>query len=62
MKKIKCPECKVETEWSKDNEFRPFCSKRCYMMDLGSWASGKHKIAGKPLLNLEEELGNITKH
>ena len=62
MKKIKCPECKVETKWSKDNEFRPFCSKRCYMIDLGSWASGKHKIAGKPLLNLEEELGNITKH
>ena len=54
MKKIKCPECKVETEWSKDNEFRPFCSKRCYMKDLGSWASGKHKIAGEPLLNLEE--------
>ena len=62
MKKIKCPECKVETEWSKDNEFRPFCSKRCYMKDLGSWASGKHKIAGEPLLNLEEELGDVTKH
>lgn len=62
MKKVKCPECKEETEWSKDNEFRPFCSKRCYMLDLGSWASGKNKIAGSSLLDSEEDLREITKH
>ena len=62
MKKIKCPECKAETEWSKNNEFRPFCSKRCYMLDLGSWATGKHKIAGSPLFDSEEDLEEITKH
>ena len=32
------------------------------MIDLGSWASGKHKIAGEPLLNLEEDLGDVTQH
>ena len=62
MKKVECPECKTKIEWSKSNEFRPFCSKRCYMLDLGSWASGKHEIAGDPLSNLEEDLGDITKH
>lgn len=62
MKKVKCPECKTEIEWTKENEFRPFCSKRCYMLDLGSWATGKHKIAGSPLFDSEEDLEEITKH
>ena len=62
MKKVKCPECNTEIEWTKENEFRPFCSKRCYMLDLGSWATGKHKIAGSPLFDSEEDLEEITKH
>ena len=62
MKKVKCPECKSEIEWTKENEFRPFCSKRCYMLDLGSWATGKHKIAGSPLFDSGEDLEEITKH
>ncbi len=47
-KKKPCPTCKgpVETE---GNEFRPFCSARCKLIDLGNWASEKYKIAGKEL-------------
>jgi|TARA_B100001750_G_C15079891_1_gene385347 endogenous inhibitor of DNA gyrase (YacG/DUF329 family) len=62
MKKVKCPECKKEVEWSKDSEFKPFCSKRCYMLDLGSWTTEKNKIAGSPLLDKEQDLSKITKH
>ena len=29
------------------NPFRPFCSERCQMVDLGTWASEKYRIAGK---------------
>jgi len=30
-------------DWEK-NTFRPFCSARCKMFDLGDWASEKYKI------------------
>ena len=34
--KIKCPICKTEVTWE-GNKYRPFCSERCKMRDLGSW-------------------------
>lgn len=43
--KIKCPTCKKSTEWE-DNEYRPFCSERCKLIDLGAWASGQYRIDG----------------
>jgi len=45
-RKIKCPVCKKEAAW-KDNPFRPFCSERCRMIDLGKWASEEYRIAGE---------------
>lgn len=44
-KKIICPICKKETRWD-DNAFRPFCSERCRLIDLGEWASERYRIAG----------------
>jgi len=45
MKKtIKCPECGKTTEYSPQNVYRPFCSKRCRLIDLGEWIDGKYKI------------------
>ena len=26
------------------NRFRPFCSERCQMIDLGTWASGDYEV------------------
>jgi endogenous inhibitor of DNA gyrase (YacG/DUF329 family) len=48
MKKIKitCPVCKKEAKWD-DNPFRPFCSERCRLIDLGKWASGEYRIEGE---------------
>ena len=43
---IKCPVCKKERAW-KDNPFRPFCSERCRMIDLGKWAAEEYRIAGE---------------
>ena len=45
--KIKCPGCKKESKWE-SNPFRPFCSERCKLIDLGAWASDTYKIAGRP--------------
>ncbi len=49
--KIKCPVCKKESAWE-GNSFRPFCSERCKLIDLGAWASEEYKIDGR----LEDEL------
>jgi endogenous inhibitor of DNA gyrase (YacG/DUF329 family) len=41
--KIKCPVCKKDTVWE-GNPFRPFCSERCGLIDLGKWADGKYFV------------------
>ncbi len=30
--------------------FRPFCSERCKLIDLGKWLGGEHAIPGEPVL------------
>ncbi len=45
--KLKCPTCQKAIEYSKENTFRPFCSERCKLIDLGEWASEGHRIEGK---------------
>ena len=49
MKTVKCPTCGKAVVWSEDNPWRPFCSKRCKLIDLGAWASESHRIPGEPL-------------
>lgn len=43
---ITCPSCKKETAWE-DNPFRPFCSERCRLIDLGKWAAEEYRVAGE---------------
>jgi uncharacterized protein len=44
--RVKCPTCRREIEWSVDNLFRPFCSDRCRLIDLGAWFSEERAIGG----------------
>ena len=41
---VKCPHCGTSLVYSTDNPFRPFCSERCKMIDLGQWADENYKI------------------
>ncbi|MBV8854156.1 MAG: DNA gyrase inhibitor YacG [Sinobacteraceae bacterium] len=43
--RVKCPTCKREIEWS-EAPFRPFCSERCRLIDLGAWLTEKNAIPG----------------
>ena len=43
--KIACPQCKKSIEYSLSNKFRPFCSERCQLIDLGDWANENFRIA-----------------
>lgn len=47
LPKTKCPTCGKPNTWQPDNQFRPFCSDRCKLIDLGEWASESRKIAGE---------------
>ena len=44
---VKCPTCKRTLDWSA-SEYRPFCSERCRLIDLGRWADERYVIAGPP--------------
>jgi uncharacterized protein len=41
---VKCPTCRRSVEWSPDSPYRPFCSDRCRLIDLGAWLTEQHKI------------------
>lgn len=45
----KCPHCGAEASLGKENRWRPFCSERCKLVDLGSWLSGSYRIPGDPV-------------
>lgn len=51
---LNCPICKKIVLWNEDFPFRPFCSDRCRLIDLGDWASESHRIAGDPVIPDEE--------
>lgn len=41
---INCPYCKKTSIYSDKNPYRPFCSERCKMIDLGDWADEKYRV------------------
>lgn len=42
---VKCPTCGIEVEWTPASKYRPFCSERCRLIDLGEWFNEEHKIS-----------------
>ncbi len=40
---LPCPRCGEPTQWE-DNPFRPFCSERCKLIDLGAWANDEYRL------------------
>ena len=52
---VSCPTCKRPVEWSEASRWRPFCSERCKLIDLGAWAAEKHAIPGEPIKEDDED-------
>lgn len=46
---VNCPTCEKEVIWSPASPYRPFCSQRCRLIDLGEWADEKRTIAGSEI-------------
>lgn len=46
--KVPCPVCRTPAEYAPSNPWRPFCSERCKLIDLGEWANDGYRIEGDP--------------
>jgi endogenous inhibitor of DNA gyrase (YacG/DUF329 family) len=41
---VPCPRCGQPAAFSRQNKWRPFCSERCKLVDLGAWASERYRV------------------
>lgn len=55
-REILCPYCGAMTTWQ-GNPWRPFCSERCKMSDLGAWADEKYSIPSEDAPGTGEDEG-----
>ncbi len=54
---VSCPRCGAPVEWSETSSWRPFCSQRCKMIDLGAWAREEYRVPVEEQAdNVEEQL------
>ena len=49
---VNCPRCGMTVEWTPENSYRPFCSERCKLIDLGAWATESYRV---PVEQREED-------
>ena len=41
---VLCPQCAKPVTWDASSPWRPFCSERCRLADLGKWASEEYRV------------------
>ena len=41
---VSCQRCGKEMQWDVNNRYRPFCSERCKLIDLGKWANEEYRV------------------
>ena len=57
---VKCPTCGKEVEWSDKSPWRPFCSDRCRLIDLGEWADESRRIPAERNI-MDESLSDLDR-
>lgn len=60
MALVKCPQCGKEVEYE-GNEFRPFCSERCKLLDFGAWADEEYNLPTENAGLSEADIDTIEK-
>lgn len=41
---VSCPICGTPVPWTAQSRWKPFCSERCKLIDLGQWATEKYRV------------------
>ncbi|HJS37715.1 MAG TPA: DNA gyrase inhibitor YacG [Burkholderiales bacterium] len=44
VRTVPCPRCGAPAAYGPQNRWRPFCSERCRMIDLGRWAAEDYRV------------------
>lgn len=60
MPLVRCPQCGKEVEF-KGNEFRPFCSERCKLLDFGDWADERYALPAETSSLSDEDVDEIQR-
>jgi len=58
VKEVPCPRCGRPALFAPENKWRPFCSERCKLIDLGDWASERYRVAADDKPGDDAEDGN----
>jgi uncharacterized protein len=58
VKQVPCPRCGQPAVFSPENKWRPFCSERCKLVDLGAWASERYRVPAEDLKPGDEDGNN----
>jgi hypothetical protein len=45
---VNCPICGTAVKWVAESRWKPFCSERCKLIDLGQWATEKYRVPVEP--------------
>ncbi|TIC79078.1 DNA gyrase inhibitor YacG [Crenobacter intestini] len=45
---VACPQCGAPVRWEAASRYRPFCSERCRLIDLGQWADESYRVPASP--------------
>ncbi|MBG6245836.1 DNA gyrase inhibitor YacG [Candidatus Symbiopectobacterium sp. 'North America'] len=56
------PTCKRSVEWGENSPYRPFCSKRCQLIDLGEWADEEKRIPNNEDISDSDEWSEEPRH
>lgn len=51
---VRCPTCGTPVDWTPQSTWRPFCSERCKLIDLGAWANESYRV---PAVEKDEDPG-----
>jgi endogenous inhibitor of DNA gyrase (YacG/DUF329 family) len=60
MTVVKCPHCGKETQFQ-GNEFRPFCSERCKLLDFGAWADEEYSLPAENAELGDDDIAEVEK-
>ena len=45
VRTVACPTCRRPVAWTAESRYRPFCSERCRLIDLGAWSDERHVVS-----------------
>ncbi|MGB5442186.1 MAG: DNA gyrase inhibitor YacG [Gammaproteobacteria bacterium] len=47
VRTVHCPTCRKAVAWTEQQPWRPFCSERCKLIDLGTWFDESNRLPGE---------------